>query len=115
TRHSLRHSLPVALHASLSATSNLSLHDALPICLREDAGDQHREVVLHAAGDRAAEDEREHRGEQQRLDEHVEELLGLAAHLHQRSEEHTSELQSRENLVCRLLLEKYKIQRLTAA
>src|SRR5690606_41475814 len=25
----------------------------------------------------------------------------------QRSEEHTSELQSRENLVCRLLLEKY--------
>jgi len=26
-----------------------------------------------------------------------------------RSEEHTSELQSRENLVCRLLLEKKKI------
>src|SRR5690606_41706623 len=29
-----------------------------------------------------------------------------------RSEEHTSELQSRENLVCRLLLEKKKIMRL---
>src|SRR5436309_4934316 len=29
-----------------------------------------------------------------------------------RSEEHTSELQSRENLVCRLLLEKKKLQRL---
>src|SRR5690606_41808929 len=28
-----------------------------------------------------------------------------------RSEEHTSELQSRENLVCRLLLEKKKTQR----
>src|SRR5690606_40069601 len=28
--------------------------------------------------------------------------------LHNRSEEHTSELQSRENLVCRLLLEKKK-------
>src|SRR5690606_41798648 len=28
-----------------------------------------------------------------------------------RSEEHTSELQSRENLVCRLLLEKKNIQR----
>src|SRR5690606_42098312 len=28
--------------------------------------------------------------------------------LHPRSEEHTSELQSRENLVCRLLLEKKK-------
>src|SRR5207302_9983660 len=31
-----------------------------------------------------------------------------AAALHPRSEEHTSELQSRENLVCRLLLEKKK-------
>src|SRR5436309_11611512 len=30
-----------------------------------------------------------------------------------RSEEHTSELQSRENLVCRLLLEKKKKQRKT--
>src|SRR5215475_15604555 len=29
-------------------------------------------------------------------------------HFHIRSEEHTSELQSRENLVCRLLLEKKK-------
>src|SRR5690606_27884946 len=29
-------------------------------------------------------------------------------HLHRRSEEHTSELQSRENIVCRLLLEKKK-------
>src|SRR5690606_35741403 len=29
--------------------------------------------------------------------------------LHARSEEHTSELQSRENIVCRLLLEKKKI------
>src|SRR5690606_41264961 len=28
--------------------------------------------------------------------------------MHDRSEEHTSELQSRENLVCRLLLEKKK-------
>src|SRR5690606_40294490 len=32
----------------------------------------------------------------------------LAARLRLRSEEHTSELQSRENLVCRLLLEKKK-------
>src|SRR2546430_12041471 len=29
-------------------------------------------------------------------------------HLHSRSEEHTSELQSQSNLVCRLLLEKKK-------
>src|SRR5690606_41944474 len=32
------------------------------------------------------------------------------AHQRSRSEEHTSELQSRENLVCRLLLEKKKQQ-----
>src|SRR5690606_39529000 len=32
-------------------------------------------------------------------------------HPDDRSEEHTSELQSRENLVCRLLLEKKKINR----
>src|SRR3712207_8011949 len=36
------------------------------------------------------------------------EILGL---LDQRSEEHTSELQSRQYLVCRLLLEKTKIAR----
>src|SRR2546427_5271328 len=35
--------------------------------------------------------------------------LGKAAH---RSEEHTSELQSQSNLVCRLLLEKKKIDTL---
>src|SRR5690349_24227945 len=33
---------------------------------------------------------------------------GLAAQPQQRSEEHTSELQSRRDLVCRLLLEKKK-------
>src|SRR5690606_39505896 len=34
--------------------------------------------------------------------------VGRALGQRQRSEEHTSELQSRENLVCRLLLEKKK-------
>src|SRR5436309_10988156 len=34
--------------------------------------------------------------------------VGLVRVDHVRSEEHTSELQSRENLVCRLLLEKKK-------
>src|SRR5690606_39712969 len=43
------------------------------------------------------------------LDQHRHGLLHLVAdHAHVRSEEHTSELQSRENLVCRLLLEKKK-------
>src|SRR5690606_41991996 len=39
------------------------------------------------------------------------ELEALADGVHARSEEHTSELQSRENLVCRLLLEKKKKRR----
>src|SRR2546430_6694638 len=57
----------------------LSLHDALPIYSRSGA-------ELHAA-----------RAE---LGERVTWQLGA------RSEEHTSELQSQSNLVCRLLLEK---------
>src|SRR5688572_30914652 len=35
-------------------------------------------------------------------------LIGGIERHHQRSEEHTSELQSQSNLVCRLLLEKKK-------
>src|SRR2546427_8281482 len=37
-----------------------------------------------------------------------EQLGGAQIHLKRRSEEHTSELQSQSNLVCRLLLEKKK-------
>src|SRR5690606_39762366 len=40
-------------------------------------------------------------------------VIGLVDQAEVRSEEHTSELQSRENLVCRLLLEKKK-ERLSA-
>src|SRR5256886_15729658 len=60
----------------------LSLHDALPI---SDAG---RATV---AGGRGAIG-----------------WIGHQSHLYGRSEEHTSELQSQSNLVCRLLLEKKK-------
>src|SRR5690606_41618547 len=35
-------------------------------------------------------------------------------HSGSRSEEHTSELQSRENLVCRLLLEKKKVKKMSS-
>src|SRR5690606_41162564 len=42
-------------------------------------------------------------------------LVSSPATITSRSEEHTSELQSRENLVCRLLLEKKKMQRLANA
>src|SRR2546426_2179282 len=67
----------------------LSLHDALPICQRRP-----RNGVLHGADEREGE-------------------AGLISDLTERqpsprSEEHTSELQSPCNLVCRLLLEKKK-------
>src|SRR5436309_8907128 len=69
----------------------LSLHDALPISNRSTpvflAHGTEDPVVLPALGEEA-----------RRLQDH-----GIL-----RSEEHTSELQSRENLVCRLLLEKKK-------
>src|SRR5688500_20016280 len=65
---------------------------------------------------RGPQDDDEHRGEdeERRREEHLDRSLhrlllggGLAL---VRSEEHTSELQSPCNLVCRLLLEKKKIQ-----
>src|SRR2546422_9628682 len=65
----------------------LSLHDALPIWLRSDAR-------LRRAGARAG---------GRRAPDHVGEPRPAG-----RSEEHTSELQSRLHLVCRLLLEKKK-------
>src|SRR3712207_8525137 len=40
--------------------------------------------------------------------QHILDELDLALHRPERSEEHTSELQSRQYLVCRLLLEKKK-------
>src|SRR2546430_12048691 len=68
----------------------LSLHDALPISRLPvpSAGDRDR---LRARPRRRQHDDRRRR-------------LGHA----DRSEEHTSELQSQSNLVCRLLLEKKK-------
>src|SRR2546430_7383684 len=47
------------------------------------------------------------RGDQIR---HVQEMPRRPDGIHDRSEEHTSELQSQSNLVCRLLLEKKKIK-----
>src|SRR5690606_41248384 len=68
--------------------------------------DDHLDVARH--GDLGAHGAtREDRGEL--LDLHVEvrrDLRELVRTGRGRSEEHTSELQSRENLVCRLLLEK---------
>src|SRR5438034_8715443 len=97
-----------SVHFNTPATTEiytLSLHDALPIYARRKDGD-HRfpdrraavgyghpvaplgpGMALFARRGHAAPDVRPHRG---------------------RSEEHTSELQSHSDLVCRLLLEKKK-------
>src|SRR3712207_7468060 len=80
----------------------LSLHDALPIChaIQADAAGLHHHqlAVLRQQPDR------DQRGEQHRERDHVVDVLRRLV----RSEEHTSELQSRQYLVCRLLLEKKK-------
>src|SRR5204862_6764859 len=90
----LRHSLPLVTHFVFNppATTEiytLSLHDALPILIylleREPSMRGALETVMR---DRS-------------FKEIPRETL-----LHMRSEEHTSELQSRRDLVCRLLLEK---------
>src|SRR5690606_41447941 len=81
----------------------LSLHDALPI-LPHSLGLFYEDLTAHL-------------GFQRSSDEYK--VMALASYgrprflpvLRERSEEHTSELQSRENLVCRLLLEKKKYSR----
>src|SRR5258706_15633247 len=67
----------------------LSLHDALPICLRSGTG---RRFLRRTAPSHAR----------------YRPCKSGRGRLSGRSEEHTSELQSLTNLVCRLLLEKKK-------
>src|SRR5690606_41405177 len=97
-----------------AALSTLSLHDALPIYIGVHVMMLGYQQVLHHA----------HLFEQTHMLEgayhtlacqleagHAADFLAAkadAAGTGLRSEEHTSELQSRENLVCRLLLEKNK-------
>src|SRR5690606_41754136 len=69
-------------HAAPTEASTLSLHDALPISRDEQQRRQRDACPFFPAG--------------------------VSSRHPSRSEEHTSELQSRENLVCRLLLEKKK-------
>src|SRR5690606_40748592 len=85
----------------------LSLHDALPISVGvlEDDLD-----VLPARAQRRLADVRDvlpldHHLAGGRVDQ-ADDAAGDRGLARSRSEEHTSELQSRENLVCRLLLEK---------
>src|SRR5690606_42136352 len=90
-----------------AGTCTLSLHDALPIfpicrSLPRPSVCWHARVHrLHGiAGYRSAQARRDGGGGS-----------GHGTGGQRRSEEHTSELQSRENLVCRLLLEKKRMDR----
>src|SRR5690606_40243267 len=92
----------------------LSLHDALPICTTRSPFCQCSRTRALSASRRASSSRREppsfrttvltvRTGD---LRSRSVERTSTMRHLSPRSEEHTSELQSRENLVCRLLLEK---------
>src|SRR5690606_39280383 len=91
--------------APTAALCALSLHDALPI-LPGKPGEAvaHRRPFEHGppAGGKA---ERRRHVEQASHPRRID-LSDAPGRDGRRSEEHTSELQSRENLVCRLLLEK---------
>src|SRR5690606_41548666 len=78
----------------------LSLDDALPIFGRFGGGPV-GSAPLAPGGGHAGAAERQVQAPEPAGGRHVD-----------RSEEHTSELQSRENLVCRLLLEKKKKERM---
>src|SRR5207253_6741429 len=93
----------------------LSLHDALPILPGDDplpgGAGANRQLPCRSGVVRSVRAEQPVRGSQQTLrgDDVLETRLGLRGHRRRgRSEEHTSELQSRGHLVCRLLLEKKK-------
>src|SRR5688572_31530577 len=97
-------------HAT-TAIYTLSLHDALPIYVVDEQFFAHRSDLTDGCRrDQAA------RGNQEIAPDQLavrarQVLEAQAAELHEeerRSEEHTSELQSQSNLVCRLLLEKKK-------
>src|SRR5690606_41587506 len=99
---------PVFLATALAELASLSLHDALPIF---ELGAQFLSLgfdhILRRARDELLVLElaflRRHEGARALQFLLEPRLFGGGV---ERSEEHTSELQSRENLVCRLLLEK---------
>src|SRR5690606_41765516 len=107
-------SLLSAIATAHTATYSLSLHDALPICNSSTSiNKQLTQAVLKEL------DLKHHFIDLKSLDiplfsEDLEKEIGSPPGVQllkkeiERSEEHTSELQSRENLVCRLLLEKKK-------
>src|SRR5262245_63785530 len=98
-----------------TAIYTLSLHDALPIWVR-DLDRQRRDLDERIAAGHHQVDSRQ--GVERPRDRRVGRLRRRARRLADlvadppRSEEHTSELQSLRHLVCRLLLEKKKKNRI---
>src|SRR5206468_7363603 len=84
-------------------TYTLSLHDALPICA---AGMKFRTEIWRSSTHSPSARAPPARGSWS---------ASSAPATNARSEEHTSELQSRSDLVCRLLLEKKKISYITTS
>src|SRR3712207_6934684 len=82
----------------------LSLHDALPIFCTFCHGPAERGTSVHCATCLALYHEDCHRQHGRCA------VLGCQERRVLRSEEHTSELQSRQYLVCRLLLEKKNVK-----
>src|SRR5690606_41967045 len=102
-------------HASpTSQPYTLSLHDALPISAsKEDIIQAKHRIQRQKAQDRKSFRLMKNQKSSDRniiKSESIDNADELREQLNfnKRSEEHTSELQSRENLVCRLLLEKKK-------
>src|SRR5207244_5659774 len=103
--------LPVHATSPTDPTT-LALHDALPICLHS-RGKECQPQLLPSPGSPSRASARSYAiksGSHWSPDPgatHIDRLTGMNDELaHQRSEEHTSELQSPDHLVCRLLLEK---------
>src|SRR2546422_2324546 len=90
----------------------LSLHDALPIYIGESIERRTARVVAVAVG-RFAEQVIGARRSRRVIQNRLVVTPDVAGENNHRSEEHTSELQSRLHLVCRLLLEKKKKKRKT--
>src|SRR5262249_56185909 len=96
-----------------TATHPLSLHDALPICsLPPSARDEGGQLVAGSTRPQRPSQIGSVRGVETAIPLPVRgETASIAGAAEgRRSEEHTSELQSLTNLVCRLLLEKKKPQ-----
>src|SRR5690606_41460211 len=96
-------------------THTLSLHDALPISPSPPVGDRAQlrrksRTPCRAPASYRSRCHSRRRNRDGRRCRNAPRSAGSPIRCRwRRSEEHTSELQSRENLVCRLLLEKKKI------